>query len=107
MEEGAVKYASEVIGLLGAHPGRAFKMIQIVRHVADGHPENAKEWERVRKGVRRVLDSLEESGQLSSTRSGAMNGGTVLYQWKPGHELVANRDVNRDNISKHNCAYRF
>ncbi|URW84477.1 hypothetical protein NBV64_09065 [Alcaligenes sp. DN25] len=102
-----MKYASEVIGLLGAHPGRAFKMIQIVRHVADRHPGSPKEWERVRKGVRRVLDSLEESGQVSSTRIGVMNGGSALYQWKPGHELMANRDVNRDNISKHNCAHRF
>lgn len=102
-----MKYASEVIDLLAAYPNRAFKMIQIVRHVADGHPESPKEWERVRKGVRRVLDSLEESGQVRSNRIGATNGGSALYQWKPGHELVANRDVNRDNISKHNCAYRF
>ena len=56
-----MKYASEVIDLLAAYPNRAFKMIQIVRHVADGHPESPKEWERVRKGVRRVLDSLEEN----------------------------------------------
>lgn len=95
-----MKYAREVIGLLAAYPGRAFKMIQIVRHVAEGKPANAREWERVRKGVRRVLDSLEESGQIGSNRLSVMNGEPGLYRWKPGHEHLAYRDVIRDNIGR-------
>ncbi len=75
-------------------------MIQIVRHVADGQPRNSKEWERIRKGVRRVLGSLEESGQVESDRYGAQNGGYALYRWKPGHEVVVNRDAIRDNIGR-------
>lgn len=95
-----MKYAKEVIDLLAAYPGRRFRMIQIVRHVADGHPRNPKEWERIRKGVRRVLDSLEESGQVEREQSDAHTGGFALYGWKPGHEVLANRDVIRDNIGR-------
>jgi hypothetical protein len=92
-----LKYAKEVIDLLAAYPGRGFKMIQIVRHVADGHPRDPKEWERIRKGVRRVLDSLEESGQVECQQSDAHTGGFALYIWKPGHEVLVNRDLIRDN----------
>ena len=95
-----MKYAKEVIDLLGAHPGREFRMIQIVRHVADGHPSSPAQWERVRKGVRRVLDSMEDTGTVGRRDSLSGTGGFSLYFWKPGHEVLANRDVIRDNTCR-------
>ncbi len=57
-----MKYASKAIDLPAAYQNLAFTMIQIVRHTAEGCPENAKEWARVPKGVRRALDRLKERG---------------------------------------------
>lgn len=93
-----MKYAREVIELLAAYPGREFRMIQIVRHVAAGQPASTGEWERIRKGVRRVLGSLESSGQVSSNTQHDRSGGYSLYCWKPGHEVLSSRDRIRDNI---------
>ncbi|MBV6304923.1 hypothetical protein KVP10_08485 [Candidimonas humi] len=91
-----MKYAAEVIGLLAEFPGREFRIIQIVRHVLGGHPRTPYQWERVRKGVRRVLSTLEDSGQIQKITA-AGNGSHAAYCWKPGHLVVENRDRNRDN----------
>lgn len=87
-----MKYAKEVIDLLAAYPGRRFRMIHIVRHVAGGQPDDVGEWERIRKGVRRVLEDLETHGHVSRRLPTAGSGGFSLYAWKPGHEVVENRD---------------
>ena len=95
-----MKYAKEVIDLLAAYPGREFRMIQIVRHVADGRTASTVEWERIRKGVRRVLVSLQESGQVQFHSPRERTGTYILYRWKPGHEILSNRDGIRDNIGR-------
>ena len=95
-----MKYAKEVIDLLAAYPGREFRMIQIVRHVAEGQPANTVEWERLRKGVRRVLGSLEDSGQVVSRSPHDRSGSYSLYCWKPGHAVLLNRDRMRDNTCR-------
>lgn len=95
-----MKYAKEVIDLMGAYPGREFRMIQIVRHIADGHPKCTGQWERIRKGVRRVLDSMEEAGTISSRSSLSGTGGFSLYAWKAGHDHLPNRDGMRDNTCR-------
>jgi hypothetical protein len=74
-----VKYAKEVIDLLGAYPGRRFKMRQILNHVsprADG-----RRLAVVRTGVWRALQALEESGQVVISRPDA-NGAHAEYWWK-------------------------
>lgn len=81
-----MKYASEVIDLLAAYPGREFRMIHIVRHIVGGRPDRA-EWERVRRGVRRVLGYLEESGVVESTQPEQKSGGFAVYAWRK-------RDIN-------------
>jgi len=60
-----MKYAHEVIDLLGAFPGRRFKMRQIINHVAPRADQRQRAV--VRTGVWRVLVALEESGQIAST----------------------------------------
>jgi hypothetical protein len=78
-----VKYAKEVIDLLAAYPGRRFRMIHIVRHVAGGQPGDMGERERIRKGVRRVLEDLESHGQITRQRADRL-GTFCTYAWKSG-----------------------
>lgn len=85
-------YAKEVIGLLSPFPGRDFKMIEIIRGVAGRKPGDRREWERLRKGIRRVLEDLERANVVLKRPSTASNGGYATYRWKPGHEVVAKRD---------------
>lgn len=93
-----MKYASEVIGLLGAHPGREFRMAQIVRHVTRARELTESERHAVRKGVERVLRSLCESGQVEQSKEGATS---AYYAWSRSlrHGVSANWDVNCDNRS--------
>lgn len=93
-----MKYAREVIDLLGALPGVRFKMRHIVRSVAPRATPAQRA--SIREGVRRVLRALEESGQVSSTRHRTQYGGDAEYWWKPQHEILANRDANRHNIAR-------
>ncbi|NYT38885.1 hypothetical protein ERD78_18790 [Allopusillimonas soli] len=95
-----MKYAREVIDLLAAYPDREFRMIQIVRYIAGGRPRNPLEWERIRKGVRRVMLDLQDSGHVTKRSLHAKTGGFSLYSWKPGHLVVENRDGIRDNIAR-------
>lgn len=105
MEEGAVKYASEVIGLLGAHPGRQFRMAEIVRYVEPEAVGSGRQ--RIRNGILRVLESLSESGYVEIEPASA-RGGFATYAWrKVPHAVSQKRHVECHNYSKHNCAYRF
>jgi hypothetical protein len=91
-----MKYASEVIGLLGAHPGREFRMAQIIRHVTRARPLSEIERHTVRKGVERVLRSLCDSGQVEKSKEGPTS---AYYSWCRSlrHGVSANCDVNCDN----------
>ncbi|AWB32365.1 hypothetical protein DBV39_00065 [Orrella marina] len=78
-----MKYAREVIDLMAAYPGRRFKIRQIVNHAAPW--ATPRQRQSIREGVRRVVLSLEENGQVCSTRSQVCNGGDAEYWWKPQH----------------------
>lgn len=78
-----MKYAKEVIDLLAAYPGRRFRMIHIVRHVAGGQPADVGQRERIRKGVRRVLEDLETHGHVARERADRL-GTFCTYAWKSG-----------------------
>ena len=94
-----MKYASEVIELLAAYPGREFRMLHIVRYVANGQPNCARERDRLRKGVKRVLESLVESGQVWMKHADK-KGASAKYQWKVGHADFENWDNKCDNMSR-------
>lgn len=79
-------YAREVVDLMAAFPGREWKMAELVNHVARGRPTSKQERERLRKGVRRVLEALIEAKVVQYKP--ARSGGTTLYLWKAGHEVV-------------------
>ena len=74
-----MKYAREVIDLLGAYPGRRFRMREIIRYVAPR--ASGRQLAVVRTGVWRVLSALEESGQVEIKRSGS-SGAHAEYCWK-------------------------
>ena len=74
-----MKYATEVIDLLAAYPGREFQMAHIVRHVTGGREVNPAQRNAVRIGIFRVLRELTDSGHVhqlkhSQTRS--------TYAWR-------------------------
>ncbi|OZI57654.1 hypothetical protein CAL20_09770 [Bordetella genomosp. 4] len=75
-----MKYAREVIDLMACYPGRQFRMAEIMRHVGRCLSRSAAAEEAMRRGVRRVLDHLVDSGQVE--RSGG-NTKAVAYFWRP------------------------
>lgn len=75
-----MKYAREVIALLAAYPERGFRMVELVRHVANGVPETKQHRDRCRKGVLRVVKTLAEEGFVK-VEVGA-RGASGSYSWK-------------------------
>lgn len=76
-----MKYAHEILGLMQPYPGRAFRMSQLMREASRGMPLTARQKEAVRKGVKRVLDHLIDTGHVERV------GGTTraaLYAWRIG-----------------------
>lgn len=74
-----MKYGREVIDLLGAYPGRFFKMRQIINHIDPNAKGKARL--RVRVGVSRVLQELESSG-LIRVKAAEVRGASGEYKWK-------------------------
>jgi len=92
-----MKYAREVIELMAAHPGVEFRMAQIVRYVSGAKELSARRRDAIRKGVIRVLDELQRTGQIAR-RVEARN--SVYYSWfcpKVGHEVGESMDAMWDN----------
>ena len=91
-----MKYAKEVIELLAAYPGKEFRMAQIVRHVSRAMELSSARRNAVRQGVLRVLNFLEESGQIMKIME-APN--STYYTWcrKVRHEVDAKRYAKCDN----------
>jgi hypothetical protein len=77
-----LKFASEIIDLMGAYPGRDFRMVQIVRYVANGRTLDLKERRAARKAVLRALEALVASGSVLLTPPTASRGAPVFYRWK-------------------------
>lgn len=75
-----MKYAKEVIDLMGTFPERRFKMRQILNHVAPHAAAN--QLAVVRVGVWRVLIALQESGQVGIDMPNGGNGSYAEYWWK-------------------------
>lgn len=77
-----MKYAKEVIDLMACYPGREFRMAEIMRHVGRCLSRSTSAREAMRRGVRRVLEHLIESGQVARSEG---NTKAVAYFWRaPG-----------------------
>ena len=95
-----MKYAREVIELLGAFPGREFRMAQIVNYVARGRTLKPSERNAVRIGVFRVLEQLRESGQVEQNKDSDTR---ATYSWIPPellHAMGANCHAKCNNIGR-------
>lgn len=75
-------YAREVIELMGAYPGRDFRMIEVLRYVTNGKELDTKQKTAMRKGVLRVMESLAESGCVLVRPPSHQRGGFAVYRWK-------------------------
>ena len=76
-----MKYATEVIDLMAAYPGRGWKMAEIVRHVSGGRELDATERDETRKGVYRVLCLLVKGGQVAC-RQAHTRGAPAEFLWR-------------------------
>lgn len=85
-----MKYANEVINLLGAYPGRFFKMRQIISCISPNAQGNERL--RVRVGVSRVLQELESSG-LIRVKAAEKRGGGSEYKWRNNTEENKKADL--------------
>lgn len=83
-----MKYAHEILGVMRSYPNVEFRMAHLVREASAGRALTPRQMEAVRKGVKRVLDHLIETGHVQR-----VGGGTraAAYRWRGlGHEVRAN-----------------
>lgn len=101
-----MKYASEVIDLLAAYPGRRFKMRQIINYI--GGNADQKRRAVIRTGVWRVLRDLESTGHIQSNRSEVGNGAHADWWWAQSITSGSGKPFQEPlHYQQHNCAYRI
>lgn len=102
-----MKYAHEILGLMRPYPGRTFRMAQLVREASKGEEITSRQKEAVRKGVRRVLDHLIETGQVERVGGDTKSAG---YIWRGlGHEVCENSGLLGRQLGQYrqdNCVLR-
>lgn len=80
-----MKYCAEVLDFFAEHPNREFRMKELIHVVTGGVEITRKERNAVRQGVMRVLDVLEECGQVVKRQ---VHVNFILYQYKSETEQV-------------------
>jgi hypothetical protein len=75
-----MKYAKEVMDLMGAYPGRGFKMREVIHYVAPDAIGRARH--AARRGVLRVMDELVTCGTIDRYPPHAVRGESTIYTWK-------------------------
>jgi fructose-1,6-bisphosphatase/sedoheptulose 1,7-bisphosphatase-like protein len=75
-----MQYAREVMDLMGAYPGREFRMAGIVRYIV-GKTADARRKKACTEAVRRVLQALKDSGAIE-IKEAECNGAPATYTWK-------------------------
>lgn len=83
-----MKYATEVLELLAAFPGREFRLAGIVRYVSGGRSMPLKDRRSVRKAVLRVLSALEGAGAVNK-RPAKARGAGANYSWRESETRAA------------------
>ena len=73
-------YAREIIELMGAYPGRDFKMVEIVNYVTGDLGADLRRKQAIRKGAIRALHALSAAGCVMVRPSNARRGGST---WRP------------------------
>lgn len=75
-------YAREVIELMGAYPGREFRVKEVIRYVAHGRALSQPQRHAMRIAVRRALEALAEAGSVIIKPPPCKRGGIAYYSWK-------------------------
>ena len=76
-----MRFATEVIDLMAAFPGRLFRMQQLVRYATGGATLTQQDTKAARKALARVLDQLRETGNVEVIHAAA-KGGFAQYRWR-------------------------
>ncbi len=76
-----MRYAHDVMELMGPFPGRGWKMADIVRYISRGRDLSLQERRAIRKGVARVIESLVEAGCVT-VQDAEKQGSYAVYSWK-------------------------
>lgn len=80
-----MKFASEVIDLMAAFPGRDFRIGDVITYVRNGRVLTDKQQRAMREAVARVLQALEESGSIIVVRPFTNQRGWAYYRWQMTH----------------------
>lgn len=80
-----MKYAEEVIELMGCYPGREFRMGQILQYMNRGSVLSRRRRQAMRNGVLRVLKELEAIGAVRRVKEGETS---AHYVWLARHGVV-------------------
>jgi hypothetical protein len=75
-------YATEIIDLMAAYPGRDFKMVEIVTYVIGDKAADIRTKRAVRKGALRAIEALQSTGCVLVRPPRASRGGYAHYRWK-------------------------
>lgn len=75
-------YASEVIELMSAFPGRDFRIGDVIRYVRNGKEQSACQVRAMREGVSRALAAFESTGSVIVVRPFTNQRGWAYYRWK-------------------------
>lgn len=77
-----MKYVGELIGFMGAYPGREFRMSELVRHVSRAGSLTLKQRRAMRKAVLRAIEALIGTGTVLRRPATAKRGGYAKYRWR-------------------------
>lgn len=77
-----MRFSNEILQLMPAYPGRRFKMQVLLRHATKQRTLTAAERKAAREAMRRLLQSLEDLGQVG-VEPAPTRGAAALYFWKP------------------------
>lgn len=89
-----MKYAHEVMDLMGAYPMRSFRMMELVRHVTGGRQLECREREATRKAVQRVLDALIEAGSVEVQSAALRKGCFAEYSMSHKCDMTSTKVVH-------------
>ncbi|MGJ7512357.1 hypothetical protein [Variovorax sp. GT1P44] len=84
-----MKFASDVIDLMAAFPGRDFRIGDVISYVRNGRELTDKQERAMREAVVRVLKALEESGSVIVVRPFTNQRGWAYYRWQMTHAQAA------------------
>lgn len=82
-----MRFAREVIELMGAYPGRDFRIGDVITYVRNGRELTDKQQRAMREAVVRVLQALEESHSVTVVRPFTNQRGWAYYRWQMTHEV--------------------